>query len=123
VAEVLNLLADVGERFEQRYREMLRAALKLSLPLAVASIYYPRIPDRQLQRIAVAALTIFNDVIIRQAVMAGLPLIDLRLVCNEESDYANEIEPSVEGGEKITDAILQLLTQHRFELGRTEIFS
>jgi hypothetical protein len=122
VAEVLNLLADVSERFEQRYYEMLRAAMKLSLPLAAASIYYPRFPDRQLQRIAVAALTIFNDAIIRQAFMAGIPLIDLRLVCSDDADYANEIEPSVQGGGKITDAILQLLTEHRFDERRTQIF-
>jgi hypothetical protein len=68
-------------------------------------------------------LTIFNDVIIREAFVAGVPLIDLRLVCNEVADYANEIEPSVSGGDKITNAILQLIREHEFARGRTEIFS
>jgi hypothetical protein len=70
----------------------------------------------------VTALTIFNDVIIRQAFTAGLPLIDLRLVCCEGSDYANEIEPSEAGGSKIAASILRLVKEHNFENRRTEAF-
>ena len=75
-----------------------------------------------MQKIAVAALTIFNDVIIRQAFLSGVPLIDLRLVCNEKADYANEIEPSEAGGKKIANAIIRLVTEHNFEARRTEVF-
>lgn len=121
-AEALSRLADVSESFERGYEEMLRAATALGLPLAVSTIYYPRFPDAQLQRIAVAALSIFNDVIIRRAFMAGVPLLDLRLICNRAEDYANEIEPSVRGGEKITDAIVTLLSTHDFNRRRTEVF-
>lgn len=122
VAEALNLLADAGERFERRYQEMLRAVSSRGLPFAVSTIYYPRFPEAQLQRIAVAALSIFNDVIIRRATVAGVPLLDLRLICNEAADYANEIEPSARGGEKIASAIVRLLTEHPFSQGRTQIF-
>jgi hypothetical protein len=122
VAEALNRLADAGERFEQQYQEMLKAVLARGLHTAVSTIYYPRFSDRQLQRIAVAALSIFNDVIIRAAFSAGLPLIDLRLICDSYDDYANEIEPSVKGGEKITNAIIRLLTEHDFERNRAEAF-
>ncbi|MBD0372080.1 MAG: SGNH/GDSL hydrolase family protein [Pyrinomonadaceae bacterium] len=121
-AEALNRLADVSDSFERRYEEMLRAATSLGLPVAVSTIYYPRFPDAQLQRIAVAALSIFNDVIIRRAFMAGVPLLDLRLICNQAEDYANEIEPSVRGGEKITDVIVALLSTHDFNRRRTEVF-
>ena len=38
-----------------------------------------------------------------------MPLIDLRLICDENEDYANAIEPSVHGGEKIAAAIASLL--------------
>jgi hypothetical protein len=75
-----------------------------------------------MQKLAVVALTIFNDVIIKQAFLAGVPLIDLRLVCNEAADYANEIEPSAAGGEKIAAAIIRLVNEHSFENGRTEVF-
>jgi hypothetical protein len=121
-AEVLNRLADVSESFQQQYHAMLQELLNYRLPTAVATVYYPRFPDPLLQRLAVAALTIFNDVIIREAFMAGVPLLDLRLICNEDADYANEIEPSVVGGEKISDAILELIMQHDFAKRRTEVF-
>jgi len=121
-AEVLAKLADVSERFQRLYREMLRAVLAVGLPAAVCTVYYPNFPDPALQRIAKAALTFFNDVIIREAFEAGVPLIDLRLVCGGAADYANEIEPSVAGGEKIAGAILELLVGHDFGRKRTEVF-
>jgi hypothetical protein len=121
-AEVLNRLADVSEGFQEQYHAMLHQILSYRLPTAICTIYYPRLPDRQSQRIAVAALTIFNDVIVREAFMAGVPLLDLRLICNEDADYANEIEPSVAGGEKITDVILQVVAEHDFSRRRTEVF-
>ena len=121
-AEALERLADLGERFQQVYREMLQAVLSLQLPTAVCSVYYPNFPDPGIQRVLSTALTIFNDVIIREAFAAGVPLIDLRLVCSEPADYANEIEPSVAGGEKIASAILKLVSEHEYSRGRTEVF-
>lgn len=122
MAEALNKLADAAERFERSYEEMLEAVLGRKLPTAVSTIYYPRFPDARLQRIAVAALAVFNDAIIRSAFTRGLPLLDLRLICNEAADYANEIEPSSKGGEKITSAILKLLTEHDFRQRRSQTF-
>jgi hypothetical protein len=55
------------------------------------------------------ALMAFNDVILRVAFESQLPVIDLRLVCTEPADYANPIEPSSHGGEKIARAIIQSL--------------
>src|SRR5262252_2108237 len=121
-AEVLNTLADIADEFEYRYREMLGGVLSLNKPTAVCTIYYPRMPEPFTQKIAVAALATFNDVIIRQAFLAGVPLIDLRLVCDEDSDYANEIEPSEKGGGKIADAIVRLASEYNFESRRTEVF-
>jgi len=121
-AEVLAKLAAISEQFQRVYHEMLQAVLAFKLPTAVCTVYYPNLPDPELQRVATAALTIFNDVIIRQAFAAGVPLIDLRLVCSEAKDYANEIEPSVAGGEKITDAILRLVQEHDFASGYTQVF-
>src|SRR5215475_3191114 len=121
-AEVLDKLSDVAGEFEYRYCEMLQTVLRLKKPTVVCTIYYPRIPEPFTQKIAVAALTIFNDVIIRQAFQAGVPLIDLRLVCDEDSDYANEIEPSEKGGGKIAKAIVRVVNEHNFESGRTEVF-
>jgi len=64
---------------------------------------------------------VFNDCIIRAAFVHGLPLLDLRFVCTEAEDYANPIEPSAQGGEKIAAAIVRLL-EHGFTAGRTGVF-
>jgi lysophospholipase L1-like esterase len=121
-AEVLDKFADIAGEFERHYREMLQSVLSLNKPTAVCTIYYPRIPEPFTQKIAVAALATFNDVIIRLAFLSGVPLIDLRLVCDENSDYANEIEPSEKGGGKIANAIVRLVSDHNFENRRTEVF-
>lgn len=122
-AEVLNELANRRDIFEANYSAMLKTVLTKKLPTAVCTIYYPQFSNAQIQRIAVAALTVFNDTIIRQAILNGLPILDLRLICNENSDYANEIEPSDSGGRKIAEKILESVKAHDFSGHRTEIFA
>jgi GDSL-like Lipase/Acylhydrolase family len=113
-AEFLGILSGRIATFEKSYLEMLSQAISLELPVAISTIYYPNFADRQLQRIAVAALSGFNDVIIRLAADHRIPILDLRLICSEPDDYANEIEPSGKGGRKIAIAIKQLITRHNF---------
>ena len=66
---------------------------------------------------------VINDCIIRTAVGRGIPLINLRVVCDKDEDFANPIEPSVQGGRKIAGAIIALLSQHDFGCARTEVFT
>jgi hypothetical protein len=120
--QTFNRVADISDEFEARYRGMLIDVLSLSLPTAVCTVYYPRFPDSFINRAACMALGIFNDVIIRSAFTAGLPLIDLRLVCEKDEDFANPIEPSDIGGKKIAAAIYRLVSEHDFSKGRTEVF-
>lgn len=112
VADAVNTLAEVRERFRRDYHAMLGTVVALELPVAVCTIYDARYPDPLRQRLAVAGLTLFNDVITREAFARGLPLIDLRLICGEDGDYANPIEPSVQGGAKIAAAIVSMLAAH-----------
>ena len=60
--------------------------------------------------------------IIAAAIRNGLPLLDLRLICSEAADFANEIEPSVIGGHKIAVAVTQLLQDYDFAAKRTQAF-
>ncbi len=108
VAEVIAKFAAVQDEFARNYRAMLDAVLNRRLPTAVCTIYDARFPDPQEQRLVVTALSIFNDVITREAFTRRLHLIDLRLICNEPDDYANPIEPSAKGGEKIAGVIAQV---------------
>jgi lysophospholipase L1-like esterase len=108
-AEALLGLADIAAGFERRYHNMLNEVLARGLPAAICTIYYPRFPDATLQRVTVTALAVFNDCIIRAALVHGLPLLDLRFVCTEEGDYADPIEPSSRGGEKIASAVVEMI--------------
>jgi hypothetical protein len=123
IADAVTRLGAIGHGFARDYEAMLDAVRARALPTAMCTIYEPRFPDPRMQRLAVTGLCLFNDAITRQAFARGLPLIDLRLVCNEDGDYANPIEPSSQGGEKIARAIAGLLADHDFSQGRTEVFA
>ena len=104
VAEAVSLLEVAQSRFARDYDEMADAVLARGLPTAFCTVYDtpPSGPD---QRIIRTALAVFNDAITRTAFSRGAALIDLRLLCDEDADYANPIEPSVHGGAKIAAAI------------------
>ncbi len=121
-AQVFIELAERRDAFELQYKEMLRNIRSKNLPTAVCTIYFPNFSEAIFQSLAVTALSVFNDVIIRQACTYGLPIIDLRLICNERSDYANEIEPSDKGGKKIAMKILEVVETHDFSSKRTIIY-
>jgi hypothetical protein len=123
IAHALNRLADIGDRFAHNYRAMLDGVVARRLPTALCTIYEPRFPDPRLQRLAVTALNLFNDPIVREAARRGLPLLDLRLICNNDRDFANPIEPSVQGGAKIAAVIARVVTGHDFNARRCMIYA
>lgn len=114
----LHHLNIIHRRFRKEYRDMLAEILALRLPTAVCTIY-DAVPglEPELQ----TALCIFNDSIYREAFKARLPVIDLRLICNEEIDYSeiSPIEPSHHGGQKIARAILAMMQTHNFSQGNS----
>lgn len=122
VAEVLTRQAAIGERFERSYSRMLDAVLGCQLPTVLCTIYYPNFTDRAKQQLAVAALATFNDVVLRAAATARLPIVDLRLIFTEPVDYANPIEPSARGGEKLARVLARVVTHHDFAAGQTCIY-
>jgi hypothetical protein len=96
-------------QFEQDYRALLRAAVKTGLPTIVCTIYNGNFPDPQERVVTSTALMPFNDVIIRAAWAADLPILDLRVVCDRPEHYANPIEPSTEGSARIAEEILRMI--------------
>ncbi|RXZ32290.1 SGNH/GDSL hydrolase family protein [Sphingomonas desiccabilis] len=110
VADAVDLLADAQASFAASYTRMIDAVARRGLPTAVCTIYDANHPEPQ-HRLVVASLALFNDVITRAAFSRGLPVIDLRLICTDPADYANPIEPSALGGEKIAGAIADLVRQ------------
>src|SRR4051812_15641212 len=111
VAAALARLARVRDRFSEDFSAMLAALTRTrTIPIAVCTIYDPRFPPER-RSLASAALCLLNDAITRQVFLDGLTLIDLRLICDEDDDFANPIEPSVKGGSKIAQAITRFLNE------------
>jgi hypothetical protein len=121
VGEALGLIHEVRARFRQSYRAMLQALSAVGKPAAVCTVY-DAIPG--LGPAEEAALAGFNEVILREAFLARLPVIDLRLICNRPADYSHvsPIEPSMVGGAKIAGAIAEIVTTHDFSHRRSTIY-
>jgi hypothetical protein len=120
-AEALLGLAGIAAGFEREYHAMLSEVLARDLATAICTIYYPRFPEAAFQKVALTALTVFYDAIVRAALVHRTPLLDLRFVCTEEGDYADPIEPSARGGEKIAAAVANLVRRD-FAGGGIEVF-
>ena len=104
-------LLSLGKRvqgFERGYRSAIDRVRRLGRPTTICTIYNGNLSGQE-GAAARVALMGFNDVILRVAFEAQLQVIDLRLVCAEPDDYANPIEPSSHGGEKIARAIVTAL--------------
>lgn len=114
-------LANVHQAFQKEYRAMLNEVLALRLPTTVCTIYdsFPEFPPA-----AITALSIFNDMILRETFRHGVPILDLRLVCDEVRDYAaiSPIEPSELGGLKIAQGITEIVTTHDFTARRNVVY-
>ncbi len=109
-AQALDLFSERLSAFEVAYGYAVDGALMLERTLTVCTIYNGNLPGREGPR-AATALMMFNDVIVRTARSRGVPVIELRDVCTEPRDYANPIEPSGPGGEKIASAIAAALVR------------
>jgi lysophospholipase L1-like esterase len=120
VGEAMLTIGATLDEFEQGYRQMLTAILKLRKPL-VACTVYDAIPGLELAERT--ALRGFNEIITRTLFAAGLPLIDLRLLCRDYGDYStvSAIEPSARGGAKIAEAIAEVVQRHDFA-GRPVVY-
>ncbi len=112
VAAGLDVLGGARDRFAEDYAAMAEVVTATGLPTAVCTVYDTRLAEPS-PRVIRAALSLFNDCVTREAFARGLTLLDLRLVCDSDGDYANPIEPSVAGGAKIARAIAAWLDPDR----------
>ena len=108
VGEALQLLYHAREKFRSNYIEMIKNITRVSNCVSACTIYN-RIPG--LSQSALVGLTIYNEVILEELAIRKIPVIDLRVICNDASDYSDlsPIEPSKEGGNKIVKALLASL--------------
>jgi hypothetical protein len=121
-AEALMMFSWRMSQFEAEYRSAIDAALTLKRKTTVCTIYNGNLGEAEAP-LARVGLTIFNDVILRIAFERHLPIIDLRLVCSDPSDYANPIEPSGSGGKKIAAAIARSLQSSGADATYSRVYS
>jgi hypothetical protein len=120
--EALLLFGKRVAEFEHSYCAALATLLERVPNTTVCTVYNGNLPGDQAPSARVA-LMMFNDVILRAAFHQRLPVIDLRLICSEPSDYANPIEPSGSGGAKIARAIAATLRGVTGETSASRVFA
>ena len=121
VKQGLVTLNRMKAEFQANYRALIRCLISLNKPLLVCTIYdhIPGLPPE-----LVTALGVFNDVVLREAIEHGLPVLDLRMICTEPGDYSiqSPIEPSSQGGAKIARRMVNSLLGHDFTAGGCQIY-
>ena len=114
-------LSRLKSEFKISYQMLIKDLLGLSRPLLVCTIYdhVPGLPPE-----LATALGIFNDVILREAIRNRLPVLDLRMICTEHSDYSvvSPIEPSSQGGAKIASRLVAAVRTHDFTVSGCRVY-
>ena len=122
IRDALGTLATSADVFEDVFAQLVQSALEAALPAVVCTLVPSRFDQPEDQRIAAAALAIFNDRIVRRAFAAHFPIVDLRLVCDENADYATETLLSRSGVRKAANVIRAALYDVSREARRTRVY-
>ena len=109
VVSVLSDLDGIVGTFRGAYGRLLTRLATLRLRTTVCTVYHPAYEDPAYVSATVTALAVLNDVIVQEAAARGFDILDLRKLFTAPSDYANPIEPSVQGGAKIAGAIRRIV--------------
>jgi lysophospholipase L1-like esterase len=112
--EALNKLWDIRKGFEAKYRRLMERIAEVQpdpTKVTVMTIYDPcfvgsSYPE-EYQKAAEAAVSMFDDVIQREAASMEYTVMELRELFTDKGDYANPIEPSAQGGDKIAEALAE----------------
>ncbi|MGA1625884.1 MAG: SGNH/GDSL hydrolase family protein [Prochlorothrix sp.] len=122
VEEVMLGFSRIIDDFRGNYVSLVDFLVRRGVPLTLCTIYNPCFERGEEQTIAVMALMFWNDVILQTAIGYGLPVVELRRVFTGPADYANPIEPSGVGADKLADAILTVVRGHDFAQVRSSVY-
>lgn len=107
--EILVRLWAIREEFRRSYASLLDHLASARRPVLVMTVYNPCFGGHgmspAIQQAAECAVSIFNDVIQREARSRSFDVLELRTLFTDEVDYANPIEPSAIGGSKLAQAM------------------
>ena len=122
IREALDALAWAADEFENMFACLIAAATEAGVPTIVCTLVPARYVELSQQRVAATALAIFNDRLLRRAVAARLSVVELRLVCDEDGDYASETLLSHAGVRKVANVARSALYDVSRNPGRTRVY-
>jgi hypothetical protein len=122
IRDALDALASAADEFESIFVRLVGAATETGLPTIVCTLVPARYVEPFQQRVAATALAIFNDRILRGAFAARLSIVELRLVCDEDGDYASETLLSRSGVRKVANVARSALYEISRDPGRTRVY-
>jgi hypothetical protein len=105
-------MASLGEGFRADYMKAIEHVCSLEKPTCLCTVYNANMAADLAAPVQVA-VAVLNDKIYSVANEKRLPVIDLRRICDQPEDYANQIEPSDTGGKKIATAVLEHVRRNR----------
>ena len=139
IGAALDFFNEKIQEFERDYIKMLTNVIKYGLKTTLCTIYNPcfdhdemdrliyMLPPnpniKKLQKRSVTALSIFNNIIFQEAFNFDLPVVDLRLIFNDNADYANPIEPSAIGGMKMAKIMKEISDNHDFSMKNSVVYT
>ena len=121
VGEAMEVFTEIRLDFQKRYRELIIQTKQKVDQLIICTVH-DCVPD--IEPRALTALSLFNEIILKEAFSIGASVIDLRLLCNEEDDYStiSPIEPSGQGARKIVEQIIKITNEHGFQITTSVIY-
>jgi len=122
IREALYGLASADDDFDKVFVRLIAAATEAGVPTIVCTLVPARYVDPVQERAAAAALAIFNDRILRRAIAAQLSIVELRLICDEDNDYASETLLSHAGVRKVANVARSALYDISRNPGRTRVY-
>ena len=122
IRDALDTLAAAADEFEDMFAHLIAAATEAGVPTIVCTLVPARYVEPSQERVAATALAIFNDRILRRTIAAHLSIVELRLICDEDSDYASETLLSHAGVRKVANVARSALYDISRNPGRTRVY-
>lgn len=122
IRDALDTLAAAADEFEDVFARLIAAATEAGVPTIVCTLVPARYVEPSQERVAATALAIFNDRILRRTIAAHLSIVELRLICDEDSDYASETLLSHAGVRKVANVARSALYDISRNPGRTRVY-
>lgn len=122
IREALESLSAAANEFERIVAGMIVSAQETRLPTVVCTMVPSRYAKPDRQGVMSTALAIFNDRIVARAFAARLPIVEMRLVCDEDEDFASATLLSHGGVRKAANIIRAALYDVSRGVDRTRVY-